>query len=162
MGSPGLKGGAAVDGLAQRVDDAPSEKRTHGKGELPSRVADKVARGNAAHVGVRHQEDAVVFKAHHLRRHLISGVAVVYAADIAHGRVLPRGLDGHADDILDPSRQAEGIGVLKLLDHLTKHGCSFFTGCPGVVRNSGKDHRPARYFQASRGYWPSGWGRWRQ
>ena len=63
----------------------------------------------------------IVFKSDHLCRHLSAGLAAVDAADIADGGPAPGGLDGHAHDVFDLPRAADGLRVVHMGDQLPKH-----------------------------------------
>ena len=116
-----FKGGLAVDGLAQGVDDPPAQKLAYPQSQLPAGVAHKIAGGNAVHIRIGHQQDVVVFEPHHLRRHLAAGIAVVNAADIAHRRPAAGSLDGHSHDIFNFARQAVCFRILHLAYHLPEY-----------------------------------------
>ena len=127
VGGPPLKGAFPVDGLPQGVDDPAPEELPHLQGELPTGVANEVPGGDAVHIGIGHKEDVVIFEAHHLSRHLATGVAVVNAADVTHRRPSAGGLNGHTHDIFNFPREAIGFCFIDLTGHLLKccwHGCS--------------------------------------
>ena len=111
----------AVNGLAQGVDNPAFEERPHHQTQLPAGVTDKVPRRNAAHVGIGHQEDTVVFESHHLGHHLATGASVIDLADIPHGGPAAGGFDGHSHDVFDLSGVAHRFGFFDLLDRLFKH-----------------------------------------
>lgn len=133
----------AIDGLAQGVDDPAPQELAHFQRQLAAGVAHEIAGGNAAHVGVGHQQDAVVLKAHHLGVDLLAGLAVVNAADVAHGGVAAGGLDGHTHDVFDLASEAVSLRVINLSNHIAEHAppaSSDFKLLPRRVRRNVGDY----------------------